>query len=245
MDCTRNISTQAFSTFSTATTCQYDNVRHCISRSSCNCSTSCSHSHCWHESNNVSCKSICEHDFHKRPLHDCSNIIEERAKETKVFRNHFYDKENQSIRNTDEKNVPSQTLDKIMEPLSSARLRPIRQKTRNAVVSILEDETVCLEFLQNRGGIDYVVEVFQISSDGIKVTIFNPNGKIGVPLEDSPIAVPQSAICHAFGGLPTKLWLKYKYADKFVRLVKMKTPKVTCIELFMFQIFCVFLMLIE
>ncbi|XP_002165681.3 serine/threonine-protein kinase PLK4 isoform X1 [Hydra vulgaris] len=221
----RNISTQGFPSFSTETTCHRDNDRHCVSRSSCNCSSNCLHSYCWHESNDVSCKSISEHyNYQKRPLQDCSNIIVERTRENlKIF---FNDKENHCYTKTDE-NKLSQSLDKIMEPLSTARLRPIRQKTRNAVVSILEDETVCLEFLQNRGGVDYVIEVFRISSDGIKVTVFNPNGANGVPLEDTPVSVPPSAVCHAFAGLPKKLWLKYKYADKFVRLVKMKTPKIT------------------
>ena len=113
------------------------------------------------------------------------------------------------------------------KPLSSERLRPIRQKTRNAVVSILEDETVALEFLQKRNGGDYVVEVLLISGDGIKVTQFHPNGRQGIELSDTPPTLQSStAVSYAFSALPTKLWKKYQYAEKFVRLVKMKTPKV-------------------
>ena len=113
------------------------------------------------------------------------------------------------------------------KPLSSERLRPIRQKTRNAVVSILEDETVSLEFLQKKNGEDFVVEVLLVSGDGIKVTQFHPNGRQGVELSDTPPALQSStAVSYAFSALPTKLWKKYRYAEKFVRLVKMKTPKV-------------------
>ena len=38
-------------------------------------------------------------------------------------------------------------LGDVTEPLNAQRLRPIRQKTRNAVVSILDDCEVCLEFI--------------------------------------------------------------------------------------------------
>ena len=54
-------------------------------------------------------------------------------------------------------------------PINSVRLRPIRQKTRNAVVNIMDDGTVCLEFFKKRGGDEKVLEVFWISSDGMQV----------------------------------------------------------------------------
>ena len=130
-----------------------------------------------------------------------------------------------AIQTDSSEKVPSQATD--FKPLSSERLRPIRQKTRNAVVSILEDETVALEFLQKRNGDDYVIEVLLISGDGIKVTQFHPNGRQGIELADTPPTLQSStAVSYAFSALPTKLWKKYQYAEKFVRLVKMKTPKV-------------------
>ena len=129
--------------------------------------------------------------------------------------------------NSGESNPKYQKLEKTIVPLNSERLRPIRQKTRNAVVSILEDEKVVLEFLQRRSGEDFVVEVLLISNDGIKVTQYHPNGQRGVLLGDAPPSVTSSnAVSYAFSALPTKLWKKYQYAEKFVRLVKMKTPKV-------------------
>jgi len=49
-----------------------------------------------------------------------------------------------------------------------------------------------------------------------------------VRLSDAPPPIDSSsAVSYAFSALPTKLWKKYQYAEKFVRLVKMKTPKVT------------------
>ena len=125
----------------------------------------------------------------------------------------------------------SRSLEDIMEPLNVRRLRPIRQKTRNVVLSILEDESVCLEFIKSKGNAVYVMEVFRITCDGIKVTSYCPNGKIGVPLTQAPPETLNSAVSYAFSGLPQRLWKKYQYADKFVRLVRMKSPKVSCIAL--------------
>lgn len=143
--------------------------------------------------------------------------------------NHVKGKGKENKENSGQK----QTFDKIMDPLSSTRLRPIRQKTRNAVVSILNDGTVSLEFIQCRSGVEYVVEGLRISPDGIKVTITTPNEKNGVPLQESPVPISPSSVSHAFSALPPKFWKKYQYADKFVRLVKMKTPKVC-------QLFCTY-----
>ena len=122
------------------------------------------------------------------------------------------------------------SLEDIMEPLSVRRLRPIRQTTRNVVLSILDDETVCLEFIKPKGKEMYVTEVLRISSDGNKITSYNTNGREGLPLQDTPIPIPGTAVSYAFSGLPQKLWKKYQYADKFIRLVRMKSPKVSYVS---------------
>ena len=54
-------------------------------------------------------------------------------------------------------------------PINSTRLRPIRQRTRNAVVNILESGEVCLEFVKQKHKEERVVEVFVISNDGMQV----------------------------------------------------------------------------
>ncbi len=118
------------------------------------------------------------------------------------------------------------SLEEVMSPLNVQRLRPIRQKTRNVVVSILEDKSVCLEFVKQHGKDTHVMEVFKVTSDGIRVTTYQPNGKVGVLLQNDPPETPKSAVSYAFSGLPQRLWKKYQYADKFVHLVRLKTPKV-------------------
>ena len=121
-------------------------------------------------------------------------------------------------------------LENIMGPLNVRRLRPIRQKTRNVVLSILEDETVCLEFIKSKGSDIYVTEVLRISSDGNKITSYTTNGREGVVLQEKPPPIPRTAVSYAFSGLPRKLWKKYQYADKFIRLVRMKSPKVSLLQ---------------
>ena len=114
--------------------------------------------------------------------------------------------------------------------MNAQRLKPIKQKTRNAVVSITKWNEVCLEFLQQRENQDYVIEVVRISSNGMKITTYFPNGKKGVllSLESPPLpANSKSTETYLYCSLPTKYWKKYQYAARFVDLVRKKTPKIT------------------
>ena len=122
----------------------------------------------------------------------------------------------------------SKSLGDIVEPLNSERLRPIRQKTRNAVVSILEDGEVALEFFHHKNGEDKVFEVLRISQNGMKITVYQPNGKTGVCLSSQPPPPSgcESTCTYLFSNLPFKYWKKYQYATRFVHLVRKKTPKV-------------------
>ncbi|XP_034530403.1 serine/threonine-protein kinase PLK4 [Notolabrus celidotus] len=119
------------------------------------------------------------------------------------------------------------TLRDIIPPLCAARLKPIRQKTKNAVVSVQDTGEVCMELLKNQGGQERVKEVLRISCDGSMVTIYQPNGGKGFPVLDCPPAPPEDILICSYEDLPEKYWKKYQYASKFVQLVKSKTPKVT------------------
>ncbi|XP_062378518.1 serine/threonine-protein kinase PLK4 isoform X2 [Sardina pilchardus] len=112
-------------------------------------------------------------------------------------------------------------------PLDTARLKPIRQKTKNAVVSILDSGEVCMELLKGLGSQERVKEVLRISSDGAMVTIYQPNDGRGFPVLDQPPSPPEDILICSLQDLPEKYWRKYQYATKFVQLVKSKTPKVT------------------
>uniref|UniRef100_A0A8D0GZ37 Polo like kinase 4 n=1 Tax=Sphenodon punctatus TaxID=8508 RepID=A0A8D0GZ37_SPHPU len=68
------------------------------------------------------------------------------------------------------------TLRSIVSPLNAHRLKPIRQKTKNAVVSILDSGEVCMEFLKEHNSQELVKEVLRISCDGSGVSsILNSN----------------------------------------------------------------------
>uniref|UniRef100_A0A3Q3WSZ3 Serine/threonine-protein kinase PLK4 n=1 Tax=Mola mola TaxID=94237 RepID=A0A3Q3WSZ3_MOLML len=123
--------------------------------------------------------------------------------------------------------VEKKTLRDIVSPLCASRLKPIRQKTKNAVVSILDTGEVCMELLKCHGGQERVKEVLRISCDGSMVTIYQPNGGKGFPVLDCPPAPPEDILICSYEDLPEKYWKKYQYASKFVQLVKSKTPKVT------------------
>ncbi|XP_068136107.1 serine/threonine-protein kinase PLK4 isoform X2 [Hyperolius riggenbachi] len=119
------------------------------------------------------------------------------------------------------------SLRSIVSPLSSDRLKPIRQKTKNAVVSILDTGEVCMEFLREQNSQERVKEVLRISCDGGLVYIYHPNEGKGFPLDDRPPSPPENMLSYTFDSLPEKYWKKYQYALKFTELVRSKTPKVT------------------
>ncbi|XP_044230652.1 serine/threonine-protein kinase PLK4 isoform X2 [Thunnus albacares] len=123
--------------------------------------------------------------------------------------------------------MEKKTLRDVVPPLCASRLKPIRQKTKNAVVSILDTGEVCMELLKFHSGQERVKEVLRISCDGSMVTIYQPNGGKGFPVLDCPPAPPEDILICSYEDLPEKYWKKYQYASKFVQLVKSKTPKVT------------------
>ncbi|XP_073428158.1 serine/threonine-protein kinase PLK4 isoform X2 [Dendrobates tinctorius] len=94
------------------------------------------------------------------------------------------------------------SLRSIISPLNSERLKPIRQKTKNAVVSILDTGEVCMEFLKEQNSQERVREVLRISCDGILVYIYLPNEGKGFPLVDRPPSPPENMLSYAFDSLP-------------------------------------------
>ncbi|XP_052791493.1 serine/threonine-protein kinase PLK4-like isoform X2 [Mya arenaria] len=124
--------------------------------------------------------------------------------------------------------VSSKQRSEMGPPICSNRLRPIRQRTRNAVVNIMENGDVCLEFVKQKHKEEKVVEVFVISNNGMQVSIYQPNNGKGVPVEDQPVALPKVPLkSFTYSEVPEKYWKKYQYASRFVKLVRSKTPKVT------------------
>ncbi|XP_051013051.1 serine/threonine-protein kinase PLK4 isoform X2 [Acomys russatus] len=119
------------------------------------------------------------------------------------------------------------TLRSITPPLIAHRLKPIRQKTKKAVVSILDSEEVCVELLKECASEEHVKEVLQISSDGTMITVYYPNDGRGFPLADGPPLPTDNISRYSFDNLPEKYWRKYQYASRFIQLVRSKTPKIT------------------
>ncbi|CAL8133309.1 unnamed protein product [Orchesella dallaii] len=113
-------------------------------------------------------------------------------------------------------------------PINSKRLRPLRQKSKNVVLNILDSGEVCLEFLRIKGRAEKVVEVLRISSDGLRIVIYHPNKGKGVTLSEQPPRLPAGGAdaIYNYENIPQKHWKKYMYASRFVDIVKTKTAKV-------------------
>ncbi|KAK9874680.1 hypothetical protein WA026_005500 [Henosepilachna vigintioctopunctata] len=117
------------------------------------------------------------------------------------------------------------------QPLCSMRLQPTRHQTKNAILSILEDGEVCVEFIKKRGPLkrETVCEILRISPDGMRIVIYEPEDGKGASPGASPAPLPKHGVDYIYSleNLPEKHWKKYVYVYKFVDLVKAKTPKVT------------------
>ncbi|CAH4029618.1 unnamed protein product [Pieris brassicae] len=109
-------------------------------------------------------------------------------------------------------------------PLCADRLPIISHKTRNAILKI-EPTGVSVEFIKKKGRDreEKIVEICNISKDGMKIIISTPDK--GVELSNRSEQKPDEIF--SYHNLPQKHWKKYLYAARFVDLVKAKTPKIT------------------
>ncbi|XP_054734830.1 serine/threonine-protein kinase PLK4 [Anastrepha obliqua] len=119
-------------------------------------------------------------------------------------------------------------------PLNTERLLSTRYKTKNAIMSILSSGEVVIEFIKYKSRLreERITDICWISTDGLRITIYQPDPGRGLPIteEPSPLPAKDSSLNHeayTYNNLPSKHWKKYIYASRFVNLVKAKTPKVT------------------
>ncbi|XP_034480295.1 serine/threonine-protein kinase PLK4 [Drosophila innubila] len=116
-------------------------------------------------------------------------------------------------------------------PLNTLRLQPTRYKTKNAIMSILANGEVVIEFIKCKSKMneDRIIDVCRISNDGRRIIIYQPDPGRGLPIRDQPAEnhLGSQDCTYDYENLPHKHWKKYVYAARFVGLVKSKTPKVT------------------
>ncbi|CAG0880408.1 unnamed protein product [Cyprideis torosa] len=113
-----------------------------------------------------------------------------------------------------------------LRPFTTIRLKPLRQRTRMAMLTLTSEGNVVVELIR---GQDRVVEVNWFSKDGEKMLVYRPPGD-GKPLDaNTPVSIPMDSSSHFFhfDSLPQKLLKKYLFASRFVELVRAKTTKLT------------------
>lgn len=119
---------------------------------------------------------------------------------------------------------------RMADRFSTARLQKHRHKTKNKVLSILNNGEVCVEFIKMKlkSKEERVVEVIRISSDGQHMVIYKPNKDRGVALHSEPPPIPDKGAdeVYSYESLPPYHWKKYAYAAQFVKLIASKTAKV-------------------
>ncbi|XP_018047045.1 PREDICTED: serine/threonine-protein kinase PLK4 [Atta colombica] len=129
--------------------------------------------------------------------------------------------ENRSAEGT-EKSTKLQVL-----PLNSNRLEPKRHKTKSAILTILDNGEVCIEFIKRRNGTERINEVCRISGDGLRIILYKLNPTVEIDSQPPPLPNRGADSIYSYENLPACHHRKYMYAFRFVKLVQAKTPKLT------------------
>lgn len=112
-------------------------------------------------------------------------------------------------------------------PLCSERLQPTRHRTKNAILTILDNGEVCIEFIKRRNGVEKISEVCRISGDGLRVILYKPVASTEVGNQPPPLPARGADSIYSYENLPLRHHRKYVYASRFIKLVRAKTPKLT------------------
>ncbi|CAF4792263.1 unnamed protein product, partial [Rotaria sp. Silwood2] len=116
-----------------------------------------------------------------------------------------------------------------LQPLNTQRLKTLRQATKSFIMSIMENGEVVLETMRTKGTKRRIVDVFRVSSDGLRIITYTPNSRHGSPIGDHPPPIPRDKNAYQeyeFDKLPSEYWKKYQYAHKFVTLVRSRMAKI-------------------
>ncbi|CAF0742300.1 unnamed protein product [Adineta steineri] len=116
-----------------------------------------------------------------------------------------------------------------LTPLNTQRLKILRQATKSFIMSIMENGEVVLETMRTKGTKRRIVDVFRVSSDGLRIITYTPNSRHGSPIGDHPPPIPRDKNAYQeyeFAQLPSEYWKKYLYAHKFVTLVRSRMAKI-------------------
>ncbi|CAF3791948.1 unnamed protein product [Rotaria sordida] len=116
-----------------------------------------------------------------------------------------------------------------LQPLNTQRLKTLRQATKSFIMSIMDNGEVVLETMRTKGTKRRIVDVFRVSSDGLRIITYTPNSRHGSPIGDHPPPIPRDKNAYheyEFDKLPPEYWKKYQYAHKFVTLVRSRMGKI-------------------
>ncbi|XP_012235642.1 serine/threonine-protein kinase PLK4 [Linepithema humile] len=151
--------------------------------------------------------------------HDC-------LERQKVIERHKLRKE-KSVENRNIAKGTEESIKLQVSPLNSNRLQPTRHRTKTAILTILDNGEVCIEFIKRKNGMEKVSEVCRISGDGLRVVLYKLNVPAEIGSQPPPLPNRGADSIYSYENLPACHHRKYMYAFIFVKLVQAKTPKLT------------------
>ncbi|XP_037935431.1 serine/threonine-protein kinase PLK4 isoform X2 [Teleopsis dalmanni] len=98
-------------------------------------------------------------------------------------------------------------------PLNTTRLLATRYKTKNAIMSILDNGEVVIEFIKykNKFNENRITDICRISCDGNRIIIYQPDPGRGLPIREQPLNTSDigDSFTYSYESLPTRHWKKY------------------------------------
>ncbi|XP_020284452.1 serine/threonine-protein kinase PLK4 [Pseudomyrmex gracilis] len=135
-------------------------------------------------------------------------------------------KKEKTVENYNQERIENNTKLQV-PPLNSNRLEPTRHRTKKAILTILDDGELCIEFTQKRRNTEKVVDVCRISGDGLRIVLYKPDVITNVGSRPPPLPSRGADSIYSYENLPSCHHRKYEYAYRFVKLVQAKTAKLT------------------
>ncbi|KAL7670997.1 hypothetical protein ACOME3_005912 [Neoechinorhynchus agilis] len=118
----------------------------------------------------------------------------------------------------------SQTRDGLECMPNTRRLRPIRVRINNVMMTLNKAGEIVMEFLVEGSDDDQIAitGVMRISPDGEKIKVYNPN----MLMLSSDNSSALTYLEYSRQTLPSSNWKQYKMASKFVNRIRSRTQKI-------------------
>ena len=125
----------------------------------------------------------------------------------------------------------------VQQQISNKPIRYIHGYTPIKLIRQLLKKTYCYTALSNvecqvetlkarSNGTMVIKEICRFRFDEDKIWVYKCNKPLPFKMKETP-QCPPDALCYSHDSLPAEYWYKYTNVSKFMKLIRIKTPKIT------------------